>query len=72
MRRFRNCSRKSNYKKEQNSESQEEKTITSSNHDCEPEQFMEQIHRINKLATLSWLLLAVSRGSTDKINTYDE
>jgi hypothetical protein len=72
MRRFCNCSRKSNYKRERDSESQEEKTITSSNPDCEPEQFMEQIHRINMLKTLSWLLLAVSRGSTDKINTYDE
>jgi hypothetical protein len=58
--------------RERDSESQEEKTITSSNPDSEPEQFMEQIHRINMLKTLSWLLLAVSRGSTDKINTYDE
>ena len=71
MRRFCNCSRKSDCKRERDRESQEE-TITSSNPDCEPEQFMEQIHRINMLETLSWLLLAVSRGSTDKINTYDE
>jgi hypothetical protein len=72
MRRFCNCSRRSKYKTERDSESLEEKTITSSNPDCEPEQFMQQIHRINMLETLSWLLLAVSRGSTDKINTYDE
>jgi hypothetical protein len=31
---------------------------------------MEQIHRINMLETLSWLLLAVSRGSSDKINSF--
>jgi len=72
VRRFCNCSRKSKYKRERDSESQEEKTITSSNPDCEPEQFMQQIQRLNMLETLSWLLLAVSRGSTDKINTYDE
>jgi len=64
--------RRSKYKRGRDSESLEEKTITSSNPDCEPEQFMQQIHRINMLKTLFWLLLAVSRGSTDKINTYDE
>jgi hypothetical protein len=49
MRRFYDCSRKSNYKRERDNESQEEKTITSSNPDSEPEQVMEQIHRINML-----------------------
>jgi len=72
MWRFSNYSRKSKYTRERDSESQEEKTITSSNPDCEPEQFMQQIQRIHMLKNLSSLLLAVSRGSTDKINTYDE
>jgi hypothetical protein len=52
MRRLCNCSRKSNYERERDSQSQEENTITNSNADFEPVEFMEQIHIINMLETV--------------------